>query len=789
MNLPPYPAAFVPLNSAEQSVYGAFAAAADGSNRRLTAIVSTTDRSVTGSFLRWLLLEAIPALDLPIPIAEFRGAVVVDWLDLTGAHLTVIPRFVNCQFVRGIVLNDATASGFEMITGTASEILADRVEIKGSLILGNGSNSDDGSDSFRSFGKFNVQRQIRLCGATVGGNLDLGGCILEGESSSSQNLPALNADGIEVRGHALLNAGFSARGEVRLDGALIQRDLDFSGATLSNAAGHSLSAAGTTVNGSMFLRSNSAQERFTSQGRVRLDGANIKGYLDCSGGEFKAKCFTGAMYQRSSDLVPDDDVKALTADGLELGDDLYLGDGFHAYGEVRLIGGRIGGDLYCDGGSFDFPGQDALSADGLTVSGTVFFTGGVRTNGILRFIQARLVQGFQAINAVFDVSPVAQIRAESTSSSADELGGPSCGIYAPFVEVTGGFYWQKVRKEGDAGKSKANFWLYLLGSKVDFVDDDRESWVALDQFNVNDCEYANISNLSLEDRWRVDVLDRQYASLNPTPPTDLGVAIGKRMSFLAKNLCLSWAFLIRSLRWLPLPDKSWKRYSDASQKFSPQPYLALAKAFRDAGYGATADGILVRLEQNTTRYGNLPAHQQVWRWALNATLRYGFSPFRPVLMLLVWSLISAGVFEAAFDRHQIIPTKDNLDSYSPANLTAGGSGVCGESKQSDSAKADGIVSPPRVAFNPLLYAFDTLVPLVDLNQKKNWVVQPMNANDLRHDCAIPSNFFYSVGRTVMDYPDSAAAILAVFNAFFGWFLTTLFAAGVSGLLRRNGGDS
>jgi hypothetical protein len=36
-------------------------------------------------------------------------------------------------------------------------------------------------------------------------------------------------------------------------------------------------------------------------------------------------------------------------------------------------------------------------------------------------------------------------------------------------------------------------------------------------------------------------------------------------------------------------------------------------------------------------------------------------------------------------------------------------------------------------------------------------------------------------------PDRLPALLFIFNTFFGWLLTTLFAAGASGFLRRGQG--
>jgi hypothetical protein len=128
-----------------------------------------------------------------------------------------------------------------------------------------------------------------------------------------------------------------------------------------------------------------------------------------------------------------------------------------------------------------------------------------------------------------------------------------------------------------------------------------------------------------------------------------------------------------------------------------------------------------------------------------------------VAILAVWAVLSAFVFESAYSGGRIIPTGSNVTP--PPN------------------------SHPRVQFNAAVFAVDTLVPIVDLNQKKNWVVDPLSRTwDEGRDLKLgPIDSWYPLWRTA---PDRTAALLVIFNTFFGWLLTTLFAAGVSGFLRR-----
>jgi adhesin HecA-like repeat protein len=95
--------------------------------------------------------------------------------------------------------------------------------------------------------------------------------------------------------------GFTATGEVRLNGAHIGGQLSFRGASLTNPGGAALAADGLKVDGDMFC-----WDGFTATGEVRLDGAHIGGQLD----------FTGAALTNPDGRVLD--LAAIRADELFL---------------------------------------------------------------------------------------------------------------------------------------------------------------------------------------------------------------------------------------------------------------------------------------------------------------------------------------------------------------------------------------------------------------------------------------------------------------------------------------
>jgi hypothetical protein len=114
------------------------------------------------------------------------------------------------------------------------------------------------------------------------------------------------------------------------------------------------------------------RDRFRAEGEVCLRGAEIGGDLDCSNGEF-----------RNPGKV------TLNCDGLKLGGDVFLRNGFKSDGEVRLLGAQVG-MLDCSSGQFLNPGGKALSCDELRSVGGVVFRDGFTAEGAVRLLGANI---------------------------------------------------------------------------------------------------------------------------------------------------------------------------------------------------------------------------------------------------------------------------------------------------------------------------------------------------------------------------------------------------------------
>jgi hypothetical protein len=181
--------------------------------------------------------------------------------------------------------------------------------------------------------RFEATGEVRLLGATIGGQLAAGGASL----TAHERQYALVADQAKITGSVLLTPEgghrFEARGEVSLLGATIGGQLNAGGASLTaHERQYALLADQAKITGSVFLTA-AGGHRFAATGEVRLLSATIGGQLAAAGASLTAHA----------------GVHALSADRAAITGDVFLtpadGHRFEARGAVRLRGAKIGGAL------------------------------------------------------------------------------------------------------------------------------------------------------------------------------------------------------------------------------------------------------------------------------------------------------------------------------------------------------------------------------------------------------------------------------------------------------------
>ncbi|MGA2903572.1 MAG: hypothetical protein ABSD98_07065 [Candidatus Korobacteraceae bacterium] len=276
-------------------------------------------RQIRAELLAWLCTNEQARKHVHARGIQVYGADIIGPLDLAFVNIPFQLLLNNCRLSQNINLSRAEVSQLDLQGSLVHGISADGIIVKNNVFLRNG---------------FAANGSVRLLVAQIAGDLD---CL--GGTFTNKDGDALNADGINVKGSVFLNNGFSANGAVQLRLANVGGNLECGGGTFTNEVGRALNANQIKVKGSVFLNKGKNAEGkeipFSAKGEVNLDGAQIDGQIDCTGGVFSK---------------PKGD--ALSAYRSVVKGSVVLGDAFSAEGRVYLGGAHIGGDLSCNNGNF-----------------------------------------------------------------------------------------------------------------------------------------------------------------------------------------------------------------------------------------------------------------------------------------------------------------------------------------------------------------------------------------------------------------------------------------------------
>jgi len=270
---------------------------------------------------------------------------------LTGAHIG----------------GDLDCTGAVLVNDSGPALYAGRLQVGQAMYLSDGFTTTGAGDD----------GAVNLVGAHIGGDLDCTGAVLVNDSG-----PAVAADRLQVGQDMFLRNGFTATGAgdlgaVSLSSAGIGGDLDCDGADLRNDSGPALYADSLQVGQAIFLRGGFTATGAGDNGAVSLRGAGIGGQFDCTGA-----------------TVRNDSGPALYADGLQVGQAMYLRGAFTATGAVNVVGAHIGGQLSCTGATLGNDSGPALYADALQVDQDLFLDGftatGAGDNGAVNLLGAHI---------------------------------------------------------------------------------------------------------------------------------------------------------------------------------------------------------------------------------------------------------------------------------------------------------------------------------------------------------------------------------------------------------------
>ena len=575
-------------------------------------------------------------------------------------------------------------------------------------------------------------------------------------------LPELVLDGSYMNGiigsQLKINDSFYLRrsnvsGSVNLVGAEIRGDLHCRNATLriTNEEGPALNLDRSKIGGAVFLTG-----KFKANGAVMAVGAHVGGPFYCDGGTFEnadgpalqmtrvavqGGVFFRLGFQAKGEVVllgaiiggdldchegrfskREDHGSVMVANNASISRRVHLGDGFSAEGQVSFFGAKIAGDFQCDGGTFKNSGKTALAANGLQVGGNLSF----------------LRKGNTDFSSEGEIRLVDANLSGSLLCTGAKLKNPNkAALTADGIRVErdlfldagfvaeGEVHLIGIEVGGDfdtTGAKLERATLILTRSHVGTLRDDSESWPAQGNLDVDAFVYDRISG----------------------GPTD------------AKT----------RLQWLRL--QIGASVDQSQDAFSPQPYRQLAGVLRGQGHDSQARKVLIGLENDRYKQGGLSWWARQWTLVLWATIAYGYRPMQAFVYIAIFVAFGFFVFGSAYSIGEIVPS--DIEAYEKIQKTA--------------------LPANYEKFCAMAYSFDTFVPVIDLGQRTKWTpvtrrgasIEPTPCHGGFIVCAICEPWFLPPSWALAP---SSIRIVRWIEIVAGWFFTSLFVAGIAGLVRRD----
>jgi hypothetical protein len=168
------------------------------------------------------------------------------------------------------------------------------------------------------------------------------------------------------------------------------------------------------------------------------------------------------------------------------------------------------------------------------------------------------------------------------------------------------------------------------------------------------------------------------------------------------------------------------RWLGRQAAFDSGPYEQAAKVFRQHGYARDAEQILIAQRRHARRVSGPAA-----RWprraldAAYAVIGYGYRPERVLWMLAGLLILTAATLALPAAQATLRANNGNGQVYTTAGpLTPQSAAAPQGSSASSSLAADSCGDGQVRCFSPVLYAIDTVVPLISLDQRVTWYPDP-----------------------------------------------------------------
>jgi hypothetical protein len=695
-------------------------------------------RTVPAALLRQCCLELRDQVD-PRGM-RLSKVVVTGGLDLAGLTVPFPLHFDSCEFdtapvVEGARLYELSMTGCLRLPGLFGNGLSVRRDLDLSRSQVTGALWTSASTSRSA--------AVWLCEADIGGRLLCAGTVLDG-----QGYRALQADRIHVGGAVRLIQGFRSSGEVRFLGALIDGSLDFAAARIESSDGPALDLEGAVIGGSVFLIDDLAGRKPEILGRFTMASAQLAGRFIIRNAIIQADADsqTGSIYER-----PTSAGTALDAPRLSVGAELVLTGRCEVTGRIDMSMSDVSSVSIGADCILHAPGRTALDLtnaqirallrldERAAVAGTIRLAGAViRGRLALHGELSRPEQGLLIGGSAMTVDGDVVLDGLRTDGGAVTLSGARLGSLSA----------RGARLHNPGGYALRLSQALVKGPVRLISGFSATGLVALNRTTVEG---------------RLHFTGGSFRCPQPSPANEAGHAIEAISATVRGSIDLGWESVSPSVDFTDVtttsladnpatwperfviagmtyerferpqgaaPGRIWDQAARCDwlrrqTEFDSGPYEQAARVFRQHGYAREAEQILIAQRQHARQVGWSHA---TWPRrvldAIYATIGYGYRPARVLwLLALLLALVTISL-ELPGNQAALRANNGNGDVYATSGrLTASSHGASG-AVATGGATRDSCGDGEVRCFSPILYAIDTVIPLISLDQRDTWYADP-----------------------------------------------------------------
>jgi hypothetical protein len=373
--------------------------------------------------------------------------------------------------------------------------------------------------------------------------------------------------------------------------------------------------------------------------------------------------------------------QAIRADRMQVGSDVGLSRRFCARGAVRLLGVGIGGSVDLTGAQIESSDGPAIDLAEAVIKGNVFLIDD--PDGRRPAVRGRVDLGG------------ARIAGRLVIRDAD--------IDAR-AEVPDGSIYPRFAAPGTAlGADRL-----LVGGEVVLA---------------GHCEVGGAIDLSMSNLTSVSIGEHCVLRAPGRAALDLTSAQIRAFVRLDHDAVVEGAILMTGAT-VQAARSAWLA---RQATFDSGAYEQAARVFRQHGYTSQAEQILITQRRHASQV-NRPGTAWPRRTldAAYATIGYGYRPSRVLWLLAALLILVTATLEIPASQATLRATNGNGDVYATSGLIATSAGpvTAGPAARRSSPRADSCGNGEVRCFSPVLYAIDTVIPLISLDQRSTWYPNP-----------------------------------------------------------------